>query len=170
MDVMEDKLKFDGRITRLIFPYGLLINGDGNTIYTVPYISIFTYIVGTFYFFPFKIVFFPGTDTNSFGSNKSRQLHSLNGLANLCLIHRIYPSLPIRFSIWTTSSNNSDVQSNRYWLHNGLPSNHICRGFCKWVSSSTANGTSRVAPLWTFREHILIADLGLWPTCWEMPM
>merc|ERR1719481_1229771 len=34
MDVMENKLKFDGRITRLIFPYGLLINGDGNTIYT----------------------------------------------------------------------------------------------------------------------------------------
>ena len=70
MDVMENKLKFDGRITRLIFPYGLLINGDGNTIYTVPCIFIFYLIIAKYYFFHFKIIFFPGTDTNSFGSNK----------------------------------------------------------------------------------------------------
>ena len=30
-----DKIRFDGRITRFIFPYGLLINGAGNAIYMV---------------------------------------------------------------------------------------------------------------------------------------
>ena len=30
-----DKIRFDGRITRLIFPYGLLFNGAGNAIYMV---------------------------------------------------------------------------------------------------------------------------------------
>ena len=30
-----DKIRFDGRITRLIFPYGLLFNAAGNAIYMV---------------------------------------------------------------------------------------------------------------------------------------
>ena len=55
MDVMENKLKFDGRITRLIFPYGLLINGDGNTIYTVPCIFIFYLIIAILHPLPLAV-------------------------------------------------------------------------------------------------------------------
>ena len=69
MDVMENKLRFDGRITRLIFPYGLLINGDGNTIYTVPYIFIFYYPI---ILYPLQNKFLTGSGTSLFGSNKSK--------------------------------------------------------------------------------------------------
>lgn len=105
----KDGLRFDGRMTRLVFPYGLLINGDGNAIYTV--------------FLTFKNYktlalsltnIYTGGDPYVLGSDTTRKTDNLNVHADLRVCRVLYPALPLCRSLPEAGVDNSDVQRNRH--------------------------------------------------------